>query len=92
MHTQEFTTASCVLSQEDKYSKFTMKIRTLLTEGQKVGKLFAIETIDVGNSKGRWEIPAQVPSNFTEIGENILIPENANFKQVNPWGGGGYKG
>ena len=39
-----------------------------------------------GNSKGRWEIPAQVPFNFTEMGENILIPENAKFEQVKPWG------
>ena len=48
--------ASCVLSQKEKYSKFTMKIRTLLTEGQKVDEFFAIKTIEVGNSKGRWEI------------------------------------
>ena len=86
VHTREFTTASCVLSQEDKYSEFTMKIRALLTEGQKVDEFFAIETIEGGNSKGRWEIPAQVPFNFTEMGENILIPENAKFEQVKPWG------
>ena len=86
VHTREFTTASCVLSQEDKYSEFTMKIRALLTEGQKVDEFFAIETIEGGNSKGRWEIPAQVPFNFTEMGENILIPENAKFEQIKPWG------
>ena len=73
-----------MLSQEEKYSKFTIKIRALLTEGQKVDEFFAIETIEIGNSKGRWEIPAQVPFNFAEMGDNMLIPENAKFKQVKP--------
>ena len=40
----------------------------------------------MGNSNGRWESPAQVPFNFTEMGENILIPDNAKFEQVKPWG------
>ena len=47
---------------------------------------FSIEAIEVGNSNGRWESPAQVPFNFTEMGENILIPDNAKFEQVKPWG------
>ena len=86
LYTREFTTASCVLSQEEKYSEFTKKVRTLLAEGQKVDNFFSIEAIEVGNSNGRWESPAQVPFNFTEMGENILIPDNAKFKQVNPCG------
>ena len=40
LHTQEFTTASCVLSQKEKYSEFTIKIRTLMTEGQKIEIFF----------------------------------------------------
>ena len=75
-----------MLSQEEKYSEFTMKIRTLLTEGHKVDNCFAIKTIEVGNSNGRWKIPAQVPFKFTGMGENILIPDNTKFKQVKPWG------
>ena len=47
---------------------------------------FSIESIEVGNSNGRWESPAQVPFNFTEMGENVLIPDNVKFKQVKPWG------
>ena len=86
LYTREFTTASCVLSQEEKYSEFTKKVRTLLAEGQKVDNFFSIEAIEVGNSNGRWESPAQVPFNFTEMGENILIPDNAKFEQVKPWG------
>ena len=30
--------------------------------------------------------PAQAPFNFTEMGENILIPENAKFEKVKHWG------
>ena len=62
-----------------------MQTRTLLTERQKVDECFAIETIEVGNSNGRWEIPAQIPFNFNEMGGNILIPDNAKFEQVKPW-------
>ena len=40
LYTREFTTASCVLSQEEKYSEFTKKVRTLLAEGQKVDIFF----------------------------------------------------
>ena len=36
-------------------------------------------------SKGRWESPVQVPFNFTEMEENVIIPDNAEFKQVKPW-------
>ena len=86
VHSREFTTASCLLSQDDKYSEFTIKVRALLAEGQKVDEFFAIETIEGGNNKRRWETPAQVQFNFTEMGENIQIPENAKFEQVNPWG------
>ena len=75
-----------MLSQEEKNSEFTMKIITLLTEGQKFDKIFLIETIEVGNSKGGWMISAQVPFKFGEKGEISLIPENAKFKQVKPWG------
>ena len=75
-----------MLSQKEKYGKITMKIRTILAEGQKVDDSFSIETIEVGNSNGRWESPAQAPFSFTEMGENILIPDNAKFKQVKPWG------
>ena len=47
---------------------------------------FLIETTEGGDSNIRWESPAQVPFNFTEMGENILIPDNAKFEQVKPWG------
>ena len=86
MYSQELTTVSCVLSQEEKYSKLTMKRGALLTEGQKVDNIFAIEIIETGNSKGRWENPTQVPFEFTDMGANILTPENATFEQVEPWG------
>ena len=75
-----------MLLQEEEYSKFTMKSRSLLTEGQKFDKFFAFKTMEVGNSKGRWETPAHIPFDFTEMGENILVPENAKFEQVKPWG------
>ena len=64
---REHVTASTVLSQDDKYSELTMKIRGLLTEGQKVDDFFAIETIEIENTKGRWETSAQVPFNFTDL-------------------------
>ena len=63
-----------------------MKLRALLTEGQEVDELFAIETVEIGNIKERLETPAQVPFNFTDLGANILIPKNAQFEQVKPWG------
>ena len=68
LHCREHVTTSTTLSQDDKYSKLTMKIRGLLIEGQKVDKFFAIETVEIGNTKGRWETPAQVPFNFTDLG------------------------
>ena len=74
------------MSQDDKHSELTMKIRGLLIEGQKVDDFFAIETIEIGSTKGRWETSAQVPFNFTDLGRNILIAENAKFQQVQPWG------
>ena len=63
-----------------------MKIRGLLIEGQKVDDFFAIETVGIRTTKGGWETPAQVPFNFTDLGGNILIAENAKFQQVQPWG------
>jgi hypothetical protein len=75
-----------VLSQEGEYSELAMKNRAVLTEGQDVNGLFAIEMVVIRNSKGRWEILAQVPFNFTDMGANILIPDNAKFEQIMPWG------
>ena len=43
LYTREFTTASCVLSQEEKYSEFTKKVRSLLAEGQKVDNFFQLK-------------------------------------------------
>ena len=63
-----------------------MKICALWTEGHKVNEFFAIESVEVGNNHGGWESPLQVPFNFTKMGENILIPDNAKFEQVKPWG------
>ena len=42
-HTREFTMASFVLSQKEKYSEFTMKIRALLVEGKKVDDFFQLK-------------------------------------------------
>ena len=67
-----------MLSQNDKYGEFARKFRALVAEGQKVDQSFAIETMEVGNSRGRWETPAEVPLIFTQKGEQIL-PENAKF-------------
>lgn len=86
VYNREHVTASTTLTAEDKYSKLTMKIRGLLTKGQKVDDKFAIETIEMGNKKGRWEKPSQVPFNYIELGANVMIPENAKFEPVRPWG------
>ena len=63
-----------------------MEIRALLTERQKVDKFFTIEAVETGNTKGRWETPAQTPFNFINLGATILIPKNTAFDQVKPWG------
>ena len=86
LHKRIFGEASKVLSAEDKHSEFTMGIRNLMKEAQKVDKHFAIMPLDAGEEEPILVEPTSVPLNHTDLGANISFPPNVSFEKRKPWG------
>lgn len=86
LHKRIFGEASKVLSAEDKHSEFTMGIRNLMKEAQKVDKHFAIVPLDAGEEEPILVEPTGVPLNHTDLGANISFPPNVSFEKRKPWG------
>ena len=77
-----------MLSQEEKYSEFTMKIRSLLTEGQKVDKFFAIETIEVGEiAKEGGRSQHRSPLILLKCRRIFSSPRTLSSNRLSPGGG-----
>ena len=86
LHKRIFGEASKVLSAEDKHTEFTMGIRALLKEAQKVDKYFAIMPLDEKEEGPILVEPTEVPLNHTDLGANISFAPNVSFEKRKPWG------
>ena len=86
LHQRIFGEASKVLSAEDKHTEFTMGIRNLMKEAQKVDKYFAIVPLDERAEEPTLVEPTEVPLNHTDLGANISFAPNVSFEKRKPWG------
>jgi hypothetical protein len=85
-HKRVYVEASRVLAETDKHTEFTMAIRSLLKEAQKVDEHFEIAMANEGKEGYSITQPHEVPLNHTDLGAYVKLPDNASFEKRRPWG------
>ena len=86
-HKREYVEGSAILSHEDdRHTEFTMKLRGLLKEGQKVDPNLWIMPLKEGNKSPVITTPNEIPLNQTDLGSNVNVDAKAVFEKRRPWG------
>ena len=86
-HKREYVEGSMVLVQEgDRYTEFTMKLRGLLKEGQKVDEHLVIVPLKEGRTEPIINTPNEIPLNQTDLGTHVKANPKATFKKRRPRG------
>ena len=84
---REYVQGSVILSQDgDRHTEFTMKLRGLLKEGQKVDEHLAIMPVKEGMTTPILTTPNEIPLNQTDLGTNVNVDSRATFEKKRPWG------
>jgi hypothetical protein len=83
---REYVEGSVVLSQDDHHTEFTMKLRGLLKEGQKVDEHLAIVPAKKGSTTPVLTTPNEIPLNQTDLGANVNVDTKSTVEKKHPMG------
>ena len=85
---REYVEGSVVLVQDgDRHTEFTMKLRGLLKEGQKVDEHLVIVPLKEGRTEPIINTPNKIPLNQTDLGTYVKVDPKATFEKRRPRGG-----
>ena len=85
-HKRIFIEGLTELSDDQKHIEFTMKMRGLYKEAQKVDGAICINPIASGAKGPVITKPNDIPLNHTDLGANAKVADNACFYKKKPWG------
>ena len=75
-------------NEDDPHTEFTMAIRLLVKEAQKVDETFVLAPAREDNEEPTLYTPNEVSTNHTDLQKNVTISQKARFTKQKPWGRG----
>ena len=87
-HERIFIEDSTESTNDQKHIEFTMKMRGLYKEEQKVDETIIINPIASGTKGSVITKRNDTSLNHTDLGANVKVADNASFQKRRPWGRG----
>ena len=73
-------------NEDDPHTEFTMAIRLLVKEAQKVDETFVLAPVWEDKEEPTLHTPNEVSTNHTDLQKNVMISQKARFTKQKPWG------